>query len=316
MRRRGAAAMTFALAGTLAGSSSCTAEGAADELRESGAGAEGAHVVVDGRGVSLSSAEVRTRVVSLVPSMTETLLAFGAAPALVGRTRFDGDPRIAHVPSVGGSVNPDLESIVGARPDLVVTWADEDARALAERLESLGLPVYAARSRSVADFERHALALGRLLHRQEAATEMVGDVRRRIEHLRVDVGEEERPRVLFVVWPRPLMTTGRHTFVAELIRAVGGRGAFEDVNDPWPTVSFEAVLERNPEVIVVAGERPSSEVPDWMASDARWQTIDALREDRVHVVDGDRFNRPGPGMADAAEELARYVRAASRRRRP
>lgn len=267
--------------------------------------------VVDGRGVRLPLTTPRERVVSLVPSLTEVVAAVGGAGQLVGRTRFDEDPRVAGVPSVGGTVDPDVEAILDLRPDLVITWSDADARSLTERFEGFGIPVYAARARSIADFERHTIALGALLGRADEGRAVVRDVRRRLDALRVDVSEEDdRPSVLFVVWPRPLLTTGRGTFVDELIRVVGARGTFDDVRDPWPTVSFEQVLERRPDVVVVASEHAEGLVPDWIEGDPLWNALAAVRSGHVHLVDADLFNRPGPRMAEAAEELAGYVRAA------
>lgn len=274
-------------------------------------GADAERFVVDGRGVRLSLGTPRQRVVSLVPSLTEVVVALGGAERLVGRTRFDEDPRIAGVTSVGGTVDPDVEAILDLRPDLVITWSDADARSLTERFEGFGIPVYAARAGSIADFERHALALGALLGREAEGEAVVNDVRRRLDALRMDVREgDDRPSVLFVVWPKPLITTGGGTFVDELIRAVGARGTFDDVADPWPTVSFEQVLERRPDVVVIASEHAEGLVPDWVERDALWNTLEAVRLGRVHLVDADLFNRPGPRMADAAEELAGYVRTA------
>lgn len=284
------------------------------DASHAGAAAEGADAerfVMDGRGVRLSLATPRQRVVSLVPSLTEVVVALGGAEQLVGRTRFDEDPRIADVVSVGGTVDPDVEATLDLRPDLVITWSDADARFLTERFEGFGIPVYAARAGSIADFEGHALALGALLGREAEGEAVVNDVRRRLHALRMDVREgEDRPSVLFVVWPKPLITTGGGTFVDEMIRAVGARGTFDDVADPWPTVSFEQVLERRPDVVVIASEHAEGLVPDWIERDPLWNALEAVRLGHVHLVDADLFNRPGPRMADAAEELAAYVRAA------
>jgi iron complex transport system substrate-binding protein len=115
--------------------------------------------------------------------------------------------------------------------------------------------------------------------------------------------------VLFVIWPRPLVTTGSGTFVDELIRLVGARGAFDDLDEPWPTVSMEVVLERDPDLIVIASEDAGGPVPTWIGRHPLWGRLSAVRDGRVHLVDGDLFNRPGPRMDDAAAELAGYVRA-------
>lgn len=293
----------------------CTVDSSAAAGRAgAGSGSPPDSVVVDGRGRQLSTEPIRERVVSLVPSLTEIVVGLGGAPELVGRTRYDEDPRISDVPSMGGTVSPDVEAILDSRPDLVITWSDADARSLSERFESFGLSVYAARARSIADFERHTSAIGALLGRSEQADALVARVHERFEDVRVEAPEEARPKVLFVVWPQPLITTGKDTFVDELIRLVGARGAFDDLRDPWPTVSFEAVLERDPDLVIVASEHAEGLVPEWIEEDPRWRTLDAVRDGHVHLVDADVFNRPGPRMADAAEELAGYVRAVREQR--
>jgi iron complex transport system substrate-binding protein len=267
-------------------------------------------VVVDGRGHRLSTSTPRARVVSLVPSVTEIVVALGGAGRLVGRTRFDEDPRLVDVRSVGGAVDPNVEAILDVRPDLVVTWADVGADALTARLESLGLHVYAASVGSIADFHRHTAALGALLGRVEAADSLTRRVENGLAAARPRDPVTDPPVVLFVLWPQPLMTSGRGTFVDELIELAGGRGAFADLAAPWPTVSFESVLERDPDLILVASENEGEvgPVPRWIERDARWRGLEAVREGRVHRVDADLFNRPGPGMVRAASELAGLLR--------
>jgi iron complex transport system substrate-binding protein len=106
------------------------------------------------------------------------------------------------------------------------------------------------------------------------------------------------------------MTSGRGTFVDELIDLAGGRGAFADLAAPWPTVAFESVLARDPDLILVASENEGEvgPVPTWIERDDRWSALDAVREGRVHRVDADLFNRPGPSMVLAASELAGLLR--------
>lgn len=266
--------------------------------------------VADDRGVHHRTARPRSRVVSLVPALTETVLAFDGAEAIVGRTRFDQNPRLARTPSVGGSIDPDVEAILGLRPDLVVTWLDADARALTHRLDRFEVPVYAARLESISDFDRHARALGSLLGRTEEADAMVKALHARLDGVRAATSPSDgRPSVLFVAWPRPLLTAGGGTFVTELIRIAGGRGTFDDLGDRWPSVSMESVLARQPDVVVLARDEPEGGAEAWLEADPSWRAVRAVREGRLYVVDADLFVRPGPGMAEAAETLATFVRA-------
>jgi len=270
---------------------------------------EASGFVVDSRDRPLSTSAPRARVVSLVPALTDIVLALGAAHQIVGRTRFDTDVRLERVPSVGGTVDANVEAILDAAPDIVITWADVDVRGLTETLESFDVSVYAARSHSVADFARHTRALGALLGRGAEADSLIRKIDAGLEAVRDPVADSVRPTVLFVIWPRPLVTTGSGTFVDELIRLVGARGAFDDLDEPWPTVSIEAVLERDPDLIVIASEDAHGAVPSWIGRHPLWGGLSAVREGRVHLVDGDLFNRPGPRMDVAAGQLAGFVRA-------
>jgi iron complex transport system substrate-binding protein len=271
--------------------------------------------VVDSRDRRLSTSAPRARVVSLVPALTDIILALGAAHQIVGRTRFDTDVRLEPVPSVGGTVDANVEAILDAAPDLVITWADVDVRSLTETLESFGVSVYAARSHAVADFERHTRALGALLGRGAEADSLIRKVDAGLDSVRHVVPDSVRPSVLFVIWSRPLVTTGSGTFVDELIRLVGARGVFDDLDEPWPTVSIEVVFERDPDLIVIASEDTHGAVPSWIGRHPLWGRLSAVREGRVHLVDGDLFNRPGPRMDVAAGQLAGFVRALEEGRR-
>jgi len=267
--------------------------------------------VLDDTGRRLSTAEPRIRVVSLVPALTDIVVELGGSASLAGRTRFDADARIAHVPSMGGALDPSLEAIVQARPDLVIVWADTDSRGVAERLESLGLPVYGAVVGSIDDVRRHTRALGSLLGRGDAAEKLMRRIEAGLHAARPPEPFADPPVVLVVLWPRPIMTSGRGTFIDELIRLVGARGAFDDLDVAWPTVSFEAVLQRDPDLILLAMDDPEEYRGSmgWIDDSSFWGTLRAVKAGRVHLVDADTFTRPGPAMVHAAAELARHVRA-------
>ncbi len=261
--------------------------------------------VLDDHGRRLDAARPRRRVVSLVPALTDIVVAIGGADRLVGRTRFDRDPRLAAVPSVGGPLDPAREAVLAARPDLVLAWGDSDARPLVHELGALGVPVYAATMRTIDDYRRHVEALGRLLGREEGADTLRARTARALDALR-QRAPAEPPRVLYVLWPRPLTTTGRGTYVDELVRLVGGRGLFDDLAEPWPVVSFEDVLARDPDVVLVA-TRDAADVADMLRSDPRWRALRAVRDGRIHAVDPDLLNRPGPDMPRAAALIARLT---------
>lgn len=274
---------------------------------------EGPAAVDDDRGTELRLSAPPTRVVSVVPSLTELVVALGAGDLLVARTRFDREASVAHLPSVGGTQDPSLEAIVGLRPDLVIGWADEDRARIGARMTALGVPVYQARIRTLAELVSHTERLGHLLHREEEARALLhaldtrlGAVRARGDAAAAARGGH-RPTVLYLVWHDPPQTAGPGTFLTELMEIAGGRNVMDDAPVPWPVVSMEEVLRRAPDALVVA-PRHDGQVfrPPWLDT-APWQELEAVRADRILLVDPDLFNRPGPRVMEAAEVLEAFL---------
>ena len=288
--------------------------GPVDELEPDGersvtpiaAAASGASgFVVDDVGDTLRTEAPRTRVVSMIPSVTELLIALGRTDRLVGRTRYDTDQLLSALPSVGGGLDPDMESLVALRPDLVVLWPDHDMRGVGARLQELGVPTYGARIEGLADFRRHAAAIGDLINLRSAADSLVHALDEDLARVRAAVSGRDRPTVAYVISLNPPMVAGPGTFVDSLIAVAGGRNAFPDLTAPWPQISLEEVVRRDPDY--VAFSVADQDALALVRTAVGWERVAAVREERLAAFDPDRFNRPGPGIADAAAELARWL---------
>lgn len=271
----------------------------------------GAIEVVDARGRALRFEAPVERIVSLVPSATEVLVAIGAADRLVARTRFDSDPRVAELPAVGGAVDPNLEVIVELDPDLVIAWGPGASGSAVQRLERWGIPVYTTGARKVDDVFEEIAELGTVTGRTPSAEALLDSLTRGLDAVRRRSATSDEVSVLYVLWPRPLRTTGPGTFVAELIQAAGGRVLFHDLSEPWPLVSLEEVLVRDPSAILVPSDVDGPFRDAWDDPDSPWRTLSAVRDNRVHVVNGDLLNRPGPRLLEAARTVERLLRAPS-----
>lgn len=248
------------------------------------------------------------RIVSLVPSVTETLYVLGADDLLVGVTTFcDYPPAARQKPKVGGIVNPSVEAIVGLRPDLVLATTEGNRDATVQQLEALGIPTYVVSPKSFAGVLESFTRIAALTGRAAAGRELVEDVRRRAVGIANAVRARSRPRVLYVVWADPLVAPGRSTLLADLIRMAGGDSISGGELADWPRLSLEEVVRRAPEVIVVGSEN-SRHVEDALR---RWRAqkivLPAFRTGRVHTVNGDLLHRPGPRVIDGLEALARAL---------
>ena len=265
----------------------------------------GGRVVVDDAGDTLVVSAPHTRVVSLIPAVTDLLAAMGARDRLVGRTRFDLAAELAHLPSVGGGIDPDLETLATLGPDLVVVWRDPERRSAAGQVAALGLTAYAAEYQTLADVRRHAEQLGLLLDLEVEAAEVVREMDDRIEAVRSAVAGRARPSVVYVASRTPPMVAGGGTFVDSVMHRSGGQNVFADLSG-WPQVSFETLVDRGADVLLLPSAGPDG-TGARLEDAPGWREVLGGRDIRVVEVDPDLFGRPGPGLATAVERLGRHL---------
>jgi len=247
------------------------------------------------------------RIISLVPGATEILFAIGAQDRLVGVTDFcDYPPGARRKPSVGGMLAPSLEAMVALKPDLVVATTAGNREETVAQLDRLGIAVYLVNPAGVNDVLRMMEGLGEIAERREAAGQAVAGLRRRIDAVARRVAARPRPRVLYVLWPEPLIVPARGAFVSELIALAGGASVTAGAGEGYPRYSLEAAVAQAPQVILLArhgaGTGPVAQ-EQW----ERLSSLPAIKAGRLHAVDGDVFHRYGPRIVDALEALARLI---------
>ncbi len=267
--------------------------------------ADGAIVDDLGRTVTVDSPP--SRIVALVPSITDLILALGEGDRLVARTRYDTDPRLAALPAVGGGLDPNIEAIIALRPDLVVVWPGAD-QPLIGQLDAAGIAVYGAGSQSLEDQERHTRQIGRLLGVEARADSLLAHLDSSFAALATALAGVPVVSALYVAWHDPPMTTGPGTFVDSIMSVAGGRNIFDDATSDWPQVNMEEIVSRDPDVLIlpvpVTGD---SGAIAWVHQTPGWRDLRAVRTGRVLLVDSELFSRPGPRIIDAANQLAELL---------
>lgn len=259
--------------------------------------------ITDDFGDTIRIGGAPSRIVSLNPATTEMLFAMGAGPRLVGRTHWDLYPDSARlVPDLGTGIRPNVEAVLGSRPDLVVLYASADNRAAAQQLRKAGVNTVSLKIDLIRDFERASRILGLVL-RDSARAQVVSDsVLRTIERVRASTRDLPRPTVFWHIWDAPLITIGRGSYMNELIDIAGGRNVYGDVNAPSPPVSIEDVLRRDPQYIITGPEGSTK-----IRADKRWAAAPAVRAGRILVVDTAVVGRPAVRLGEAAVALARAL---------
>ena len=243
------------------------------------------------------------RIVSLNPATTEILFALGAGPRLVGRTHWDLWPDAARaVPDLGDGIDPNVEAVLSARPDVVVLYAGAANRTTAARLRATGVRTVALKIDRIADFARAVTLLGIVAGDTTRAAAVRDSVARTLARVRAATRGRPRVTVFWHVWDAPLITIGRGSYLSELVEIAGGRNVYDSLPAPSPQVSIEDLMRRNPDVIL-AGPVGARRI----AQDARWRALGAVRNGRVLVVDTNLVGRPSVRLGEAAASLARLL---------
>ncbi len=254
------------------------------------------------------------RIVTIAPNSAEVLCALGVADRIVGVSKFCVyPPELIERPRVGGLFDPDLERIVALRPDLLVLRGRSDSvESLCDRLD---IPIYFDRTETLADVETGITELGRYLGCADEARSLRMDLRRRLQAIRDRVTGRQRPGVLLTVARRPgrlanVLTTGKGTFLHEMLEIAGGRNVFGHVDMPYPQVSAEGIVARRPEVIVEL--MPEVELTPAIRQEMleQWrqlQGVPALDNDRVYFLTEDNCLIPSPRYVEIIERLSRLL---------
>jgi iron complex transport system substrate-binding protein len=250
------------------------------------------------------------RIVSLVPSVTEIVFSLGAQDRLVGRTDFCDYPQAVRTkPSVGGMVNPNLETLVALKPDLVIGTDEGNREETFRQLERLRIPTYLIHANRIAETVDLIARVGELTGHQADAPRLTGEMLRRVEAVRRAVAPFPRPRVLYVLWPDPLIVPGRASMLTELIEIAGGVSITAGDGDAYPRLSLEAAVTRAPEVIILADHSTGASTAG-RAAPEKWQrlvSVPAIRAGRLHSADLSILHRYGPRVPEGLETLARMI---------
>ncbi|HEV2315892.1 MAG TPA: cobalamin-binding protein [Candidatus Acidoferrales bacterium] len=254
--------------------------------------------------------EVR-RIVALAPNLAEIVYALGAQDRLVGVSNYsDSPPEAKSKPHIGMPMNPNLEAIVAAHPDIVLITTEGNRRETADELARLGIAVYATNPHSVESMLESIEHIGGVIGASAQAESVVENLRQRLNVLQSKLANVPVARVFFVVGESPLISLGEHTFIADALRYAGAQSVVHAKQD-WPQVSLEEVVRLNPDYLVFAssgfgGEDSTAKQLAELRSEAGWRELAAVREGRVVVV-SDEIDLPAPGLIDAIEKLARQL---------
>ncbi|UST79165.1 cobalamin-binding protein [Pseudomonas siliginis] len=241
------------------------------------------------------------RVVSLAPSLSEIVVELDSADLLVGvLDAGERPPAIADVASVGRYGQLDMERLLSLKPDLLLLWPGSVGAGQRDQLKRLNIPTFVAEPHTLTQLATQIEAIAEQLGRPERGAKRAAELREQLNDLRQRYRRDVPLRVFYQVWDKPLYTVGGGQIISDALEVCGARNIFAELNLPAPQVSIEAVLQRDPEVIV-AGDQ--AQLGEWKA----WPQVAAVRQGRLLLVTDKGLERPSGQMISATAKLCQLI---------
>ncbi|MCH8264352.1 MAG: cobalamin-binding protein [Proteobacteria bacterium] len=266
----------------------------------------GAVAAIDDEGSLIQLAAPAKRIISLAPSLTELIYAAGAGDKLVGVIAYSNYPEAAKsLPVVGQHDMLDMERILALQPDLVVAWLSGNPRASVRRLRELGLNVYIAEPKNLESIPSHMERLAILAGTESIAKPAAEKFRSRLRALDKQYRNKAAVRTFYQVWDKPLISAGGNELINDIISLCGGKNIFSDIDRVAPKVSKEAVLVRDPMVIIASGM--DIERPEWLDDWRNWPAVNAVANNMLFFVPPDLVQRHTPRALQGAEIICAQI---------
>lgn len=253
------------------------------------------------------------KIISLIPSNTEVVYALGNGEAIVGVTDFDNYPEEAMSKEKIGGIEFNIEKMISLKPDLVLaheSTADSVKDGL-QQLKDAGIQVVVVNDAQSLDSVYESIEMiGKAIGEQEKATELVDDMKERfvkLEKQAESIKEDQKKSVFVEVSPAPeIYAAGKNTFINEMLELISAKNAIGDM-EGWPKIDQEAIVERNPEVVVTTYGYYSEKPVEQVLGRQGWNNVKAVKDKQVFDVHSDLVTRSGPRLAEGAEELAKAI---------
>ncbi len=251
----------------------------------------------------------KMRLVTLAPNLAENCFALDQGSNIIATSEYTDFPEQAKkIPTIGAFSNPSLEKLLVLSPDLILV-TDGTPLAVVERLRKMGREVYADDPKSLSAIVDAIRSLSVVLGVPDRGFEVALSMHRSIARVAEAAKKLTRKSTVYVeIWNSPLMSAGKGTFVSDLISIAGGSNIADETNTPWPVLSEEFIISRNPDIIVVASGMGAGDVLGRTA----FATVNAVKQGHVYDMVGDYIFRPSPRIITGLELIADYVQRASR----
>jgi len=246
------------------------------------------------------------RIISLAPSITETLFFLGLGDKVAGVTRYCNFPPEARTKTiVGGVVDPNYEIIVSLKPDLIIMTVEGNTRESFNKLSNLGFKIFVTNPRNFEGIFKTILDIGKICGVEKRAIDLVDSLKSELDKIKKINTSKTKPKIFVLLSLNPLMTAGKNTFINEIIENAGGINVGKNSKQNYPIFNREEILKVNPDIIILTD--PKIEKDELLKLFPEWKHIKAIKEDKIFKIDPDILLRPSPRVILATKIIAQLI---------
>jgi vitamin B12 transport system substrate-binding protein len=257
----------------------------------------------------IADAKPAQRIIALSPHAVELLYAIGAGDRIVGTVEYADYPEEAKkIPRIGNYTGIQLERVLELKPDLIVAWRTGNKDSDLKKMESLGLKLFYTHPQSIKEIKHDLAKLGELIGLSENADKVIADLEQKYQAILKRYKNKRAVKVFYQMWHDPIRTVGPNSWVESLIADCNGENVFNDAGSDYPLVSLESVLIKDPEVIIIPHH--SGNIGAKKSVWDNWQTINAVKHNRLFVINGDILHRFAPRAIEGLEQLCQAIDSA------
>ncbi|MFC3033414.1 cobalamin-binding protein [Pseudoalteromonas fenneropenaei] len=242
------------------------------------------------------------RIIALAPHIVENLYVIGAGERIVGTVEYADFPEAANaIPRIGGYHGISMEKLLALKPDLVIAWQTGNKQTDLDKIAALGIPVVYSHTHEIADVAKELREFGQLTGLEVEAEKQAQQFETRFKTLQDKYQSEMRLAVFYQLWPEPMMTIGRNTWVHQLLEICQVDNVFADASSDYPQIGIENVIHAKPQVIILPDEKTKQKVPliNWQA----WPEIPAAKHQQYIHVNADLLHRYTTRVLDGIDDM-------------
>ncbi len=259
-------------------------------------------------GISVA-AKPAQRIIALSPHAVELLYAIGAGDRIVGTVEYADYPEQAkQIPRIGNYTGIQLERVLELKPDLIIAWRTGNKDSDLKKMESLGLNLFYTHPQTIREISRDLKKLGELTGLTESANKVIDELEQKYHTITTRYKTKVPVKVFYQMWHDPIRTVGPNSWVESLIADCNGDNVFNDASSDYPLVSLESVLVKDPQVIIIPHH--SGNIGAKKSIWDNWQNINAVKNDRLFVINGDILHRFTTRAIDGLEKLCEAIDSA------